>query len=160
MLESNHGHYGLQLSSLITEATVQTKVTVGSWEEATEYVGNLLLKAGKIEAGYISAMKRVLKEMGPYAVIAPGIALLHARPEDGVVEPCLGLITLLDPVPFGHSQNDPVDIVFALGATDKQSHILALQQLSNLLGKDENLKSIRAAQQGRVLVEIFSGNAQ
>lgn len=156
MRESDREPLSLPLSALISEATVQARVTVRSWEEAADYVGQLLLKAGKVQASYISAMKRALIEMGPYAVIAPGIALLHARPEDGVVEPCLGLITLSEPVRFGHSQNDPVDIVFALGATDKRSHILALQQLGLLLGKEEKLKAIRAAQLGHALVEIIS----
>jgi mannitol/fructose-specific phosphotransferase system IIA component (Ntr-type) len=146
----------LSLSALITEDTAQARVSVSNWEEATDYVGNLLLRAGKIQAGYISAMKLVLKEIGPYAVIAPGIVLLHARPEDGVLEPCLGLITLSTPVPFGHSTNDPVDIILALGATDKQSHIVALQKLGNLLGNNDCLQSIRAAPDGRTLVAIFS----
>lgn len=144
---------------MITEETARAKVFVKSWEAATDYVGGLLVSANKIRSAYISAMKRVLKEMGPYAVIAPGIVLLHARPEDGVLEPCLGLITLSNPVPFGHSQNDPVDIVLALGAIDKQAHIAALQKLGELLGDPNKLTSIRAAQKGRELVQIFAGDA-
>src|SRR5512135_1320213 len=118
----------LQLSSMITAETTRAKVLVESWEGATDYVGALLVDAGKITPAYILAMKRVLQEMGPYAVIAPGIVLLHARPEDGVLQPCLALVTLATPVKFGHSENDPVDLVFALGAMDKQAHIASLQQ--------------------------------
>src|SRR5512138_751312 len=134
-----------QLSSLISKETVRAKVTVRDWEDATESVGKLLVSAGKITPDYIVAMKRVLKEMGPYAVIAPGIVLLHARPDDGVIQACLGLITLSDPVPFGHSENDPVDLVFALGAVDKLAHISALQQLAETLGDPEKLHQIRSA---------------
>lgn len=148
----------LQLASLVAEDSVQARVKAGSWEEAAVHVGNLLLAAGKIKPEYISAMKRVFKEIGPYAVIAPGIALLHARPEDGVIQPCLGVITLAEPVNFGHSQNDPVDIVLALGAADKQSHILALQQLGKLLSDPEKLEQIRSARNGRALLEILTGN--
>ena len=99
-ISNNHIH----LSKLILEETIHAKVQVKTWEEAVQAVGELLLSAGKIKPEYITSMKRVLKEMGPYAVIAPGIVLLHARPEDGVIEPCLGLITLVDPVPFGHPE--------------------------------------------------------
>jgi PTS system ascorbate-specific IIA component len=148
----------LSLSSMISASTVRAKVFVESWEAATDYMGGLLVDAGKIKPEYVLAMKRVLREMGPYAVIAPGIVFLHARPEDGVLEPCLGLITLLTPVPFGHSQNDPVDIVFGLGAVDKNAHIDALQQLGRMLGNPDNLNAIRAAQQGPELVKIFTGN--
>lgn len=148
-----------QLSSLISGQTVRAKVAVKDWEAATEFVGNLLVSAEKITPDYIRAMKRVLKEMGPYAVIAPGIVLLHARPEDGVIKACLGLITLLDPVPFGHSENDPVDLVFALGAVDKQAHISALQQLAELLGDPDTLQEIRSASTDGSLLKILLGNA-
>jgi PTS system ascorbate-specific IIA component len=36
--------------------------------------------------------------------LAPGIALLHARPEDGVKQACLSLITLQYPVKFAIHQ--------------------------------------------------------
>lgn len=148
-----------RLSTLISKETLQAKVQVKDWEEATESVGKLLVSAGKIKPDYITAMKRVLKEMGPYAVIAPGIVLLHARPEDGVIEPCLGLITLIDPVPFGHSENDPVDLVFALGAVDKQAHISALQQLAEMLGDSVKLQEIRSASNDSSLLKILLGEA-
>jgi PTS system ascorbate-specific IIA component len=142
-----------RLITLLNEHTVRARVAVADWEQATEAVGQLLVDAGKIDAGYIEAMKRVLKELGPYAVIAPGIVLLHARPEDGVLSPCLGLITLTKPVEFGHSENDPVDIVLALGATDKKTHISALQQLAMLLGDEKGLELIRSAPDSRTLLE-------
>jgi PTS system ascorbate-specific IIA component len=103
-------------------------------------------------------MTRVLKEMGPYAVIAPGIVLLHARPEDGVIEPCLGLITLVNPVPFGHPENDPVDLVFALGVVDKQAHITALQQLAEMLSDAVKLQEIRSAPNNSSLLKILTGS--
>jgi len=145
----------ISLEGLIGSKTVKAQVQVVNWEAAVDGVGQLLLDAGKIEAAYIPAMKRVLKEMGPYAVIAPGIVLLHGRPEDGVLEPCLGLMTLKEGVPFGHSENDPVDLVFALGAVDKQAHVLSLKALAELLGQAEFLRKLRAAATDRQLAEIF-----
>jgi mannitol/fructose-specific phosphotransferase system IIA component (Ntr-type) len=136
----------LRLASLLTDETVRARVHVVSWQEAVERVGELLVGSGAVETRYIEAMKLVLSEMGPYAVIAPGIALLHARPEDGVRRPCLALMTLATPVPFGHSQNDPVDLVVALGAVDKQAHMVALQELARLLMDQPTLERIRSAQ--------------
>jgi mannitol/fructose-specific phosphotransferase system IIA component (Ntr-type) len=136
----------LRLASLLTDETVRARVHVVSWQEAVERVGELLVGSGAVETRYIEAMKLVLSEMGPYAVIAPGIVLLHARPEDGVRRPCLALMTLATPVPFGHSQNDPVDLVVALGAADKQAHIVALQELARLLMDQPTLERIRSAQ--------------
>lgn len=45
--------------------------------------GELLEKSGAIEPRYIDAMINTVKEIGPYIVIAPGIAMPHARPEAG-----------------------------------------------------------------------------
>jgi mannitol/fructose-specific phosphotransferase system IIA component (Ntr-type) len=136
----------LRLASLLTDETVRARVHVVSWQEAVDRVGGLLVGAGAVELRYIEAMKLVLREMGPYAVIAPGVVLLHARPEDGVRRPCLALMTLATPVPFGHSQNDPVDLVVALGAVDKQAHVVALQELARLLMDQPTLERIRSAQ--------------
>jgi mannitol/fructose-specific phosphotransferase system IIA component (Ntr-type) len=129
----------------LTGRTVRARVAVASWRDAVDQAGQLLVDAGLVEPRYVAAMGRVLSEMGPYAVIAPGIVLLHARPEDGVLQPCLALLTLSTPVPFGHSENDPVDLVLALGAVDKQAHVAALRELALLLGDDTTLARIRAA---------------
>jgi mannitol/fructose-specific phosphotransferase system IIA component (Ntr-type) len=146
----------IPLSLLISPEAIKVGVKVSNWEKAVDLVGDLLVKTGKTRPEYTQAMKRVLKEMGPYAVIAPGIVLLHARPEDGVLQPCLGIVILATPVPFGHSENDPVDLVLALGAIDKNAHVAALQQLARLLSDPIALKKIRAAQNEKELMEILS----
>jgi PTS system ascorbate-specific IIA component len=134
---------------------VRARISVSSWQEAVDRVGQLLVATGSAEPGYIEAMKRVLREMGAYAVVAPGIALLHARPEDGVRRPCLALATLATPVPFGHSENDPVDIVLAMGAVDKHAHVNALRQIALLLGDAEALRRLRKASNDRQLLSVI-----
>jgi mannitol/fructose-specific phosphotransferase system IIA component (Ntr-type) len=149
----------MQLRGMLTEETVRARISAASWEEAVQAVGGLLVSAHAIEERYVEAMKRVLREMGPYAVIAPGIVLLHARPEDGVCRPCLGLITLATPVPFGHRENDPVDLVIALGAVDHEAHVAALQELALLLSDGATLQRIREAVDDRsLLLAIRSSN--
>lgn len=143
-----------QLSEMLNLRTVEARVSVQDWEEAAERIGSLLVNSGCINESYVIAMKRVLIEMGPYAVIAPGIALLHARPEDGVIKPCLGLVTLSNPVNFGHSENDPVDLVFGLGALDKKAHIHALQQLATFLADEKALRELRLAQDTQTIINI------
>jgi mannitol/fructose-specific phosphotransferase system IIA component (Ntr-type) len=140
---------------MLTAQTVRARVAAPTWHEAVEQVGALLVQAEAIEPGYVEAMKRVLQQMGPYAVIAPGIVLLHARPEDGVRRPCLGITTLAAPVRFGHSQNDPVDVVVAMGAVDKQAHLAALQQLALLLADGPTLERIRSAADDRQLLSAL-----
>jgi mannitol/fructose-specific phosphotransferase system IIA component (Ntr-type) len=148
------------LVDLIATETIRVHQTASDWEQATDLVGNLLVNAGTVDARYVDAMKEVLQEMGPYAVIAPGIVLLHARPEDGVKEPTFGLVTLKDPVPFGNTANDPVDLVFAFGATDKESHIHALKDLANILSQPNLLNRIRAAEKPDDILAILQEETQ
>lgn len=144
-----------RLENLISPDAIRVKIRVQDWEDATELAGSLLTDMGVTLPDYAVAMKRVLKEMGPYVVIAPGIALLHARPEDGVLKPSLALITLAEGVNFGHTENDPVDLVFALAATDKTSHIYALQELAEFLSNEEALAKLRAAQSKEEILSLF-----
>lgn len=143
------------LKDMLKLETVRAKIKVDSWQHATDTVGRLLVDAGMVEERYVGKMKQVLDEIGPYAVIAPGVVLLHARPEDGVLHTCIGLLTLTDAVEFGHSQNDPVDIVLAFGATDKRSHIYALQQLAERLDDPGSVKRIRSANSEEALRKAF-----
>jgi len=145
-----------QLSKILTIETVRAQCHAESWRQAAKMVGELLVNANKVTPEYVEKMIRSLEEIGPYVVIAPGIALLHARPENGVLKPCVGLITLDEPVAFGHSENDPVDIVFAFGATDKESHIPALQQLSEKIGNLQSVEKIRAAKSDQELLEALN----
>ena len=140
------------IADLLTLDTVAAGVSTSGWEEAVESVGKLLVRAGFTNGNYIPAMKRTIKELGPYAVIAPGIAMPHARPEDGVLRTGFALITLDPPVDFGSQVNDPVDIVLAFGATDKQTHIKALQEIAEILGNQEKVSAIKAAQTGQELL--------
>lgn len=159
--EGKDGGATLRLDTMLTLQTVRARAVVASWQEAVDHIGRLLVEAGSVEPRFIEAMKRVLHDMGPYAVIAPGIVLLHARPEDGVRQPCLGLMTLATPVNFGHSENDPVDVVVAFGAVDKQAHVSALQQLAQLLGNQTGLAQIRGAtSDDALLLAIRSGRGE
>jgi PTS system ascorbate-specific IIA component len=72
----------------------------------------------------------MVEEQGPYIVLAPGVALAHARPEDGARRLGLGVAVLTKPVTFGHPTNDPVDVVFAFGSPDKDAHVGLLAALS------------------------------
>lgn len=117
------------LKDVLKEENILLNVEVKDWQEAIDVGGNILLKNGYIEKEYINAMKDAVKTLGPYIVIAPGIAMPHARPEMGVKKVGMSLITLSKPVYFGNPENDPVKIVVCLCSTDSVTHLKALAQL-------------------------------
>jgi PTS system ascorbate-specific IIA component len=124
---------------------VLVEVEPGDWREAVEASGKLLVDVGAAEEGYVAAMVRTTEELGPYAVIAPGVAIPHARPEDGAVRVGLSLAVLSEPVEFGSKENDPVDLVFGFSTTDADAHVELLQALADFIEKPENTEALRSA---------------
>lgn len=105
---------------------------VRDWKEAVRISGELLLQHGCIEPSYIEKMISTCKELGPYIAISPGVAIPHARPEDGAKKVCLSILVVKKGVNFG-SHNDPVYVLIAFSSPDKSSHIKVIQQLAKLM---------------------------
>jgi ascorbate PTS system EIIA or EIIAB component len=110
--------------------TARTRVDVPNWQQAIRAACRPLVEDGAFEPRYEDRCVAAVTEQGPYIVLAPGIALAHARPEDGVVRVGLGVAVLSAPVSFGHPQNDPVDLVLAFGSPDKEAHLELLAALA------------------------------
>jgi len=145
----------MNLKDLLDLDTVDTQVEVTDWEDAVRAVGRLMVADGAVEERYIDGMIRTAKELGPYIVVAPGIALPHSRPEDGVKRTCMAFITLKTPVEFGNEINDPVDLVVAFGAVDNKQHIDALRGLATILGNEKSVQRLRETQTREELLEIM-----
>ncbi len=143
------------LLELLKEDNIQTGIEASDWKDAGRKAGKPLVKRGSVQPEYIEAMIKNVEEMGPYIVLAPGLALFHGRPEDGVNEISLSMATLKEGVYFGAEENDPVEIVFVLGATDKDSHLELLAQLSRVLQDQQAVEAIKDARQPRDILSII-----
>jgi len=64
-------------------------------------------------------------------VIAPGLALAHARPGADVRREGLAVVTLAEPVSFGHPHNDPVRVVVGLAVASAEEHVASVARLAN-----------------------------
>jgi PTS system mannitol-specific IIA component/PTS system ascorbate-specific IIA component len=142
----------------LEESLVSLDVQVSSPEEAIQEVGNLLVKSDLVEESYVEAMLNSFRENGPYFVLAPKIALPHARPEDGVKESSVSLVRLQNPVRFGHSSNDPVQLVFGLGASSSEEHLQAIQKLTALLNDSNNVEMLLEVNSYNEIQTIIGGN--
>ena len=87
-------------------------------------------------------MIATVESLGPYIVIAPGVALAHARPSPAVHRAGLSLVTLVTPVPFGHRQNDPVRLVIGLASPDAEGHVNALATLADFIADDDRRSAL------------------
>ena len=128
-----------KLADAFGENSIRVLAAALDREHAIELAGDLLVASGRVTPEYTSSMVNVLETHGPYFVIAPGIALAHAKPSESVLSTGLSLVTLAEPIVFGNEANDPVKLVFGLCAVDHGSHIEMLAELSDLLSDNETV---------------------
>ncbi len=134
------------LKELLPAERIALSVEVDDWESAVRVSGKLLVDTGAAEERYIDAMVNTTKELGPYIVIAPGVAIPHSRPEDGVISTCLAFVQLNPPINFGNEANDPVKVLFALGALDHIQHVEALKQIAEILTDQDKFSKLLNAE--------------
>lgn len=128
------------LKDLLSVPTIITKVQANDWKEAIIKAAKPMVDMGKIKSHYIEAIINSVNANGPYFVLAPQIALPHARPEEGAIEDAIGIAVLEKPVKFGSESNDPVKYLFTLSATSNDKHLQALAQLAILMEDEEFFK--------------------
>jgi mannitol/fructose-specific phosphotransferase system IIA component (Ntr-type) len=144
------------LTSYLTPDVIQLNLDAVDWESTLRGGGDLLLKAGKCTPAYVDAMVDAVREMGPYIVLAPGVALGHARPNDGAYGTGMSLVTLAEPVFFGSPANDPVWLVVSFCAKDDESHIDMLKDLACFLREKANLNRLKRAKSIPDVLKVIS----
>ncbi|CUH97687.1 hypothetical protein P22_3822 [Propionispora sp. 2/2-37] len=148
------------LSELLTPEVIRLNVECRDWEEALRTACDLLLQKGWVEEGYLQAIMHNHRTLGPYMVVAPGIMLAHARPEDGALCLSLSLITLRKAMAFGNITNDPVKLIITLAATDTHSHIAVLTELMELFMNAEDVDGIVTAVRKEEVLRILGHYTQ
>ncbi len=127
------------LQNLLSEDNVSFHYPAETWEDVIRHGGQLMVDAGFTEPTYTEAMIDVVRDMGPYIVLAPGLAMPHARPEMGAKQVGTALVTLEKPIDFGSPENDPVSVAVFLCAPNKEEHIQLLTDIATLFEDEEFL---------------------
>ncbi|WP_158862683.1 PTS sugar transporter subunit IIA [Leifsonia sp. AG29] len=129
----------------LPDSAVTIGARAGDWREAVELAGHALTRSGATEAGYGQRMIHVIEEFGAYIVIAPGLALAHARPGPDVNTDGLSVVTLAEPVVFGHPHNDPVSVVIGLAVSTPEAHVTSVAELANVFNEPDSIPALAAA---------------
>ncbi|WP_089527801.1 PTS sugar transporter subunit IIA [Pantoea ananatis] len=143
------------LTQWLNAEKIQYIERVSDWKAAIQVAGDPLLSEGAISQDYIDTIIRLKQETGPYFVIAPRIAMPHARPEQGAKKLGLSVVKLANPVTFDAGENDPVDILFMFSAPDSNSHIEMISQLAEVLTDDDVMERVYQAQSQHVLCAVL-----
>ncbi|WP_152655901.1 PTS sugar transporter subunit IIA [Oceanobacillus sp. CFH 90083] len=140
-----------------TKENVRLNVQADDWKDAIHQGVALLEHNGFVTDKYAFHIIRNIDEYGPYIVISPGIAIPHARPEDGAIDIGVSLITLKQSISFPNMET-PVRVLISFAAQDNDQHlniiklivkiiedgliqkiadISSIQKLNDLIGGDE-----------------------
>lgn len=126
-----------------------------SWRAAVRLAGDALADAGYATPRYADEMVRMIEEHGPYVVIAPGLALAHARPGPEVLADGLSVVTLKEPVAFGHPHHDPVTVVLGLAAMRPDTHLPSIAAIANIFNDQDAIEALRQASTVEQVLEIM-----
>lgn len=136
---------------------ITLQAQVANWQEAVRAGVDLLVQADTVEPRYYDAIVKMTGELGPWFLLAPGLAMPHARPEEGVKKTSFALVTLATPVNFGDPDNDPIDILITLAAADaKTMNEEAIVEVVTLLENEDTVSRIRAAKTRADIEKIFA----
>nr|WP_225995222.1 PTS sugar transporter subunit IIA [Staphylococcus argenteus] len=130
------------------------KEQVNNWNEAITIASQPLLQEQVIEQGYVEAMIESVNELGPYIVIAPEIAIAHARPNNNVHQVGLSLLKLNQHVAFC-DEDHYASLIFVLSAIDNHSHLSILQNLATILGDNKTVQQLLNAKNVQEITTIL-----
>jgi PTS system ascorbate-specific IIA component len=139
----------------LDERAISIGALAADWRDAVRLAGRALAAAEVALPAYAEEMVRMIEEHGPYIVIAPGLALAHARPGPDVLRDGLAVVTLATPVPFGHPYNDPVHVVLALAVASPVGHLESVAAIANVFNDSAAVEELVAARSKADVLAVF-----
>ena len=130
---------------MLKKENVQILDHVDDWKEAITVSLRSLEEQGYVTPDYAKGIIDITNEMGPYYVLTDDVALIHGRPETGVLKKQLAVTVL----------RKPVRLLVALAATDSESHMSVIQTLAQLFMDEEALKELIQAETAEDVYEYL-----
>jgi len=139
----------------LTEELVSFAKGFENWEDAIRASSKGLLEQGFIKESYVDSMIESVKEYGPYIVIAPNIAMPHARPEAGSNKVGFAVMLCEEPVSFSDAPEHKARVFVTLSCVNADTHLKMLQALVGVLGDDDKFNQILNATTKEEILSLF-----
>ncbi|MDC7235395.1 MAG: PTS sugar transporter subunit IIA [Spirochaetales bacterium] len=141
---------------ILEKKAVISGLEVSDWKQAIIQGGKVLTDHGACTEEYLETIVRKCEDNGPYIVIAPGIAMPHARPEEGALALGYGIVTLKTPVVFEDPDNDPISLLIYMAAPSVKEHNeSAVSQIADLCDEEDIVESLIKASSDEEILEII-----
>ncbi|NYY78074.1 PTS mannitol transporter subunit IIA [Escherichia coli] len=134
----------MRLIDYFPESSISVIHSAKDWQEAIDFSMVSLLDKTISARITFRQFKGSTINNGPYYILAPCVAMPHARPECGALKTGMSL-TLLKQGVYFPGNDEPIKLLIGLSAADADSHIGAIQALSELLCEEEILEQLLTA---------------
>lgn len=127
---------------------------VADWKEAIHVSVNPLVEEGYVTENYEESIIRDTEKYGPYYVLAENLALVHARPEAGVIKKQLAITVVKKAVEFS-KDSFPVRVLITLAATDSNSHLDIMRVLSSIFMDESMIQKMVDAEEPEQIYSVL-----
>lgn len=141
----------IYMHQLVKERHIQIKKPFDHWQKAIECAAKPLLEDGVILPRYVTKMIWAVESLGPYMVILPKIAFVHAGTQDGVIRNGISCLRMSSPISFGNQKATDVQVIFVIASRVKEDmgllklvRIIENHDNYDLLLKTDDIKTILA----------------
>lgn len=131
------------IRDFVLPGDIQVDVACADWREAIRIAAAPLLARGVIESRYVDRMIMAVEDFGPYMVLTPGTAYVHAGVNDGIRENCIAICVLRHEIPFGPKDEKLIKTVVVLGVRDRTRSDLL--NLAPIFEREDNIRALESA---------------
>lgn len=142
------------IRDMLKQENVKIVDRVNDWKEAITVSLQSLEEQGYVTDEYGKSIIQITEDMGPYYVLTDDVALIHGRPESGVIKKQLAITVLREPVKFSED-GKPVRLMVALAATDSESHLSVMQTLAELFMSEGSIDDIVNARDAKQIYDYI-----
>ncbi|MFV0499591.1 MAG: PTS sugar transporter subunit IIA [Bacilli bacterium] len=137
---------------MIEEKLVQVKVEADCWQDAIRVSCGKLLELDMITSSYIESIFANIERYGMYFILLDKLALPHSSTFEEVRETGLAITTLKNPIDMKGKQ---VQVLMTLASTSHTSHLGMLQELSEVLQRDNIVNKLIQCNASEEIVKIM-----
>ncbi|PKM69343.1 MAG: hypothetical protein CVU94_04245 [Firmicutes bacterium HGW-Firmicutes-19] len=130
----------IYMHQLLKERHIQITKPFDHWQKAIECAAKPLLEDGVILPQYTTKMIWAVESLGPYMVILPKVAFVHAGTQDGVIKNGISCLRMSSPISFGNQKATEVQVIFVIASKAKED--MGLLKLVRIIENNDNYESL------------------
>jgi len=119
-----------------------------------EKISEIIAKHNNLDSEIVKSAVIAREEVMPTG-LEHGVAIPHARPEEGALDVGVAAVKLCKPINFGNQDNDPVYLVLAFCTPNANAHIELLSKIAEILSQEDLLEKIKKIETPQQLIDLF-----